>query len=161
MREGELPQLPRLTHNLRASRTSRALLATTFLVPISTVSRCWKSGTIWEPTYSPDIRAQRSFRMPRETFRLRVPTTYAVSICPAGIAGGRHIGSDATTIFDSFVPAMNFRVVASSMLPRSIARTPGLVMARDMSRCFFQLDSTPFVSRNRYSGMRPANVAII
>lgn len=41
---------------------------------------------------------------------------------PRGNNLGRHIGSDATTIFDSFVPTMNFQVVASSMLPRSIAK---------------------------------------
>lgn len=102
---------------------SRFSLATTFLSYLYPPLVVAGNRALSEaPTYSPDIRAQRSFRMPRETFRLRVPTTFAVSIRPAGITGGgRHIGSDATTIFDSFVPAMNFRVVASSMLPRSIA----------------------------------------
>lgn len=86
---------------------------------------------------------------------------------PRGNNLGRHIGSDATTIFDSFVPAMNFQVVASSMLPRSIARASGLVIACrcDMSRRFFlrefHPDSTPLRIGSKYTGMRFASAAII
>jgi len=67
---------------------------------------------------------------------------------PRGNNLERHIGSDATTIFDSFVPAMNFQVVASSMLPRSIAK------GARVGNCMPMRYVTPFFSRVNSTGIR-------
>jgi len=150
--EGELPQL---THNLRPSCTSRS---SRHHLSRTIVSRCWKSGRYLGPTYPARYTRDARFECLEKRFAFESTIDLRCFDSPRGNNLGRHIGSDATTIFDSFVPAMNFQVVASWMLPRSIARAPGLVIACrcDMSRRFFlrefHSDVTPLRIGSKYTG---------
>lgn len=105
-------------------------------------------------TYSPDIRARRSLRMPRETFRLRVPATFAVSIRPAGITRGETHRFRCDNDIRFLRAGHEFS--ASCIFDVAPEYCRGLLMARDLSRRFFHREFRSARSRSRIEVHRNA-----